>query len=472
MPLEPTDLLIPVVHLVTLLITATSALYVYRQKTTEYPQVRNLLVMVHIFYMGVVSLEFARTFVVVPPGCVSATCLPPLTNAFLTTYTISNTTFVLADVFLLTLVAVAIFYRPNGRRMVDILREVGKHQMGSTLLIVYATYIIIAEGWILAVPSSFQAQVLPNLVGVTEVATSFDPLYLDMLLGILLVFLVYPSGLLLVARRRTGDTQVRRAFTILPIAWVGIGIDLLVFNGYLLNQGIDASSAGYLFAAAAFSATAATFRRATLLSAFFQPGIAPAGIAPPATSFSGRLGLKTEDTLGRVFLMEVDPSSKFEEPIRDFATELGSTQRVLFAFTASGSPVYNALSGLANVRFFTMTRKVSYPKAGDRPEEVMVPSADQSVLLNVLDKAITSNPDLKFAVVFDSVSDLILTSGLEVTYKFLKQANEMLSSSKITAVFLLTLGAHSDREVSVVKSLFSNIVTFIGGLLIMQKGKE
>lgn len=472
MPLEPTDLLIPVVHLVTLLITATSALYVYRQKTTEYPQVRNLLVMVHIFYMGVVSLEFARTFVVVPLGCVSATCLPPLTNAFLATYTISNTTFVLADVFLLTLVAVAIFYRPNGRRMTDILREVGKHQMGSTLLIVYATYIMIAEGWILTVPSSFQAQVLPNLIGTTEVATSFDPLYLDMLLGILLVFLVYPSGLLIYARRRTADTQVRRAFAILPIAWVGIGIDLLVFNGYLLNQGIDASSAGYLFAAAAFSATAATFRRATLLSAFFQPGIAPAGIAPPATSFSGRLDMKTEDTLGRVFLVEVDSSSKFEEPIKDFATELGSTQRILFAFTASGSPVYNALSGLANVRFFTMTRKVSYPKAGDRPEEVMVPSADQSVLLNVLDKAITSNPDLKFGVVFDSVSDLILTSGLEVTYKFLKQANEMLNSSKITAIFLLTQGAHSDREVNVVKSLFSNIVSFSGGLLVMQKGKE
>ncbi|HEV2139249.1 MAG TPA: hypothetical protein VGR53_10455 [Nitrososphaerales archaeon] len=471
MPLEPTDLLIPVVHLVTLLITATSAIYVYRQKTTEYPQVRNLLVMVHIFYMGVVSLEFARTFVVVPPSCVSASCLPSLTDAFLTTYTISNTSFVLADVFLLTLVAVAIFYRPNGRRMTDILREVGKHQMGSTLLIVYATYIIIAEGWILAVPSSFQAQVLPNLIGATEVATSFDPLYLDMLLGILLVFLVYPSGLLIYARRRTGDTQVRRAFAILPIAWVGIGIDLLVFNGYLLNQGIDASSAGYLFAAAAFSATAATFRRATLLSAFFQPGIAPAGIATPSTTFSGRLGLQTEETLRRVFLVEVDSSSKFEEPIKDFANELGSTQRILFAFTASGSPVYNALLGLPNVRFFTMTRKVSYPKPGDIPEEVLVPSADQSVLLNVLDKAITSNPDLKFGVVFDSVSDLILTSGLEVTYKFLKQANEMLNSSKITAVFLLTGGAHSDREVNVVKSLFSNIVASAGGQLVLLKGK-
>ncbi|HUK80716.1 MAG TPA: hypothetical protein VLU91_08675, partial [Nitrososphaerales archaeon] len=297
----------------------------------------------------------------------------------------------------------------------------------------------------------------------------FDPLYLDMLLGILLVFLVYPSGLLVLSRRRTGDSQVRRAFAILPIAWVGIGIDLLIFNGYLLNQGIDASAVGYLFAAAAFSATAATFRRATMLSAFFQPGVAATGIAPPSTTFSGRIGLTTEAALGRVFLLEVDSSSNFEAPIKDLANELGSSQRVVFAFTAAGSPVYTALTGITNVRFFTMTRKVSYPKQGERPDEVLVPSADQSVLLNVLDKAITSNPDLRFGVIFDSVSDLILSSGLEVTYKFLKQANEMLNTHHVTAVFLMTAGAHSEREVNVVKSLFSNIVTYQVGQFAVQK---
>jgi hypothetical protein len=424
------------------------------------------LVMVHLFYMGIVSLEFVRTFVPAP----ASPPIPSVTVFFLSVYTISNTTFVLADVFLLSLVAVAIFYRPNGRRISDILREVGKHQMGATLLMIYAIYIAIAEGFLLATPtSSFQPQILPTLVGSTEVSTAFDPLYLDMLLGILLVFIVYPAGLLMLARRRTSDSQVRRAFAILPIAWVGIGIDLLVFNGYLLNQGIDASAIGYLFAAAAFAATAATFRRATLLSAFFQPGIAPTSMAPPSTTFSGRLGLKPEATRGRVFLLEVDASSKFEEPIKDFANELGSTQMIVYAFTAAGSPISSGLAGMANVRFFTMTRKVSYPKPGERPDEVLVPSADQSVLLNVLDKAITSNPDLRFGVVFDSVSDLILTSGLEVTYKFLKQANEMLNTHHVTAVFLMTAGAHSEREVNIVKSLYSNILSFQGGQVIIQK---
>ena len=257
MVVEPSQLLVPVILLVTLLITAMSSLYVYRQRTTEYPQVRNLLVMVHVFYMGVVALEFARNFVPVSG---------PLTNPFLTVYTISNTSFVLADVLLLTLVAVAIYYRPNGKGMPDILKELGKHQTGATLLGVYVLYIAVAEGYLVAA-QPFTPAPLRNIVGDMVISTQFDQQYLGMLLGILGVFILYPSYLLLAARRRTGDVQVRRAFAILPVAWVGIGIDLLIFNGFLLNPpiSIDASAIGYLFAAVAFSATAATFRRATLL---------------------------------------------------------------------------------------------------------------------------------------------------------------------------------------------------------------
>lgn len=438
----------------------------YRQRASEFPQVRYLLVMVHVFYMGVVLLEFARTFVPAPVDT-----LPLFTQFFLSIYTISNTSFVLADVFLLTLVAVAIFYRPSGKGVSDILKEVRKHRLGAALLIGYSAYIAVAEAYILLVPTAFSAQTLPTIAGTREVATQFDFIYLEMLLGILLVFLVYPTSLLMAARRRTSDAQVRRAFAILPIAWVGIGADLLVFNGYLLNQGIDASSVGYLFAAAAFAVTAATFRRATLLSDFFQPGMVAPTVSPLTATFSGRMGKETADLVGREFLIEVDPSSKFEETIRDYAAELGSKQYILFAFTAGGSPVYNSLSGLPNVRFFTMTRRVSYPKPGERPDEVLVPSADQSVLLNVLDKAVTSNPELKVAVVFDSISDLILTSGLEMTYKFLKQANEMLSRGKVTSIFLMTLGAHAEREVNIVKSLFGSILDYVNGQLTVQKGQ-
>ncbi len=466
MAIDVASLFVPTVHLVTLLITGTSAAFVVRQRTSEYLQVRNLLVIVHILYMAVVSFELVRNFVPVDDGS---------TSFFLGVYTISNTSFVLVDVLLLTLIALAIYYRPTGRDFWGILREVFRHQAQSTFFLVYAAYIAIAEGYLLAaqpfqpIPNPSHPMPLNNILGMPVIATQFNPLYLDMLLGILLIFLAYPSSILLAARSRTKDTQVKRAFAILPIAWVGIGADLLIFNGYLLNSGIDATSIGYLFAAAAFAATASTFRRATLLSAFFLPPTAVPSTPPPATTFSGRVGLTTQSIIGRSYLMEVEPSSKFEESIHDLATELGANQFVVFAFTAKGSPVYNSLMGLSNVRFFTMSTKVSYPKPGESTNEVLVPSGDQAVLLNVLDKAITSNPSLKFGVIFDSVTDLILSSGLETTYKFLKAANEMLSGRDITTVFLLTQGAHAERDVNIVKSLFGNLLNYASGALVVQK---
>ncbi len=465
--MDPTTLLIPAIHLITLVITGMSALYVLRQKTIEYLQVRNLLVMVHIFFMGVVTLELLRDFAVE-------------SSLFMTVYTISGTSFVLADVFLLTLVALAIFYRPKGKGSLDIVREVFRHQTQATFFLLYSIFIAISCG-LLFVPGTFdqQAQAVPNIVGYLQglnqttcepvlsllpkgcqMATQFANFYLEMLLGILLIFIAYPSSLLLMARSRSSDSEVRTAFTVLPIAWVAIGLDLLFFNGYLLNEGIDATAVGYLIAAAVFAVTAATFRRATLLSAFFQPTApmqTPSVI--PVTTFSGRLGLTTDQVLGKEFLLEVNPSVRYEGSIRDLALELGTRQYLIYAFTSRGSPVYNSLSGLQNVRFFTMTTRVSYTKPGDIPTEMLVPN-DQSVLLNVLDKTITANPNLKLGLVFDSITDLILSSGLEKTYKFLKQTIEMTSSHSVTAVFLFTSGAHNERDESVIRSLFSNQLSY------------
>jgi len=45
----------------------------------------------------------------------------------------------------------------------------------------------------------------------------------------------------------------------------------------------------------------------------------------------------------------------------------------------------------------------------------------------------------------------------------------MLSTHGVTAVFLMTAGAHSEREVNVVKSLYSNILVYESGRFTIQK---
>ncbi len=62
---------------------------------------------------------------------------------------------------------------------------------------------------------------------------------------------------------------------------------------------------------------------------------------------------------------------------------------------------------------------------------------------------------------------MILSIGLESTYKFIKQANELLAISKTTALFVLTDSAQGVKETNVVKSLFTESLSYgAGGLLV------
>jgi hypothetical protein len=69
---------------------------------------------------------------------------------------------------------------------------------------------------------------------------------------------------------------------------------------------------------------------------------------------------------------------------------------------------------------------------------------------------VTINPGAKLTVVYDSLSDLLLSMGLQEAYKFIRQANAILNQPNITALFLMTLGAHDEQTVSLIKSLFPN----------------
>ncbi len=102
---------------------------------------------------------------------------------------------------------------------------------------------------VLLIYQPFSIVVLPNLVGNYVYTQIFSSAYLDVLLAVLLVFILYPSTLLFLASRRTKDPTVRRALVVLPIAWIGIGLVILIFNGYLLTiEGVDDSAIAYLLA--------------------------------------------------------------------------------------------------------------------------------------------------------------------------------------------------------------------------------
>jgi len=90
-----------------------------------------------------------------------------------------------------------------------------------------------------------------------------------------------------------------------------------------------------------------------------------------------------------------------------------------------------------------------------------MPENDQTIILDTLGKLFTSVPaEAGIGIIFDSVSDMIVNSGIESCLKFLRRTGEILSGKNVVSVFLLTHGAHEDREVNLIQNLFPNHLLF------------
>jgi archaellum biogenesis ATPase FlaH len=158
-------------------------------------------------------------------------------------------------------------------------------------------------------------------------------------------------------------------------------------------------------------------------------------------------------------LMEADPSVNYERAVKEFAVEMAAGGRLVFAFTSRGSPVYLLLKDVPGLRFFILSES-SYPKPSGGSLEVMVPRSDHSVLLNVMDEAMTHNPKQAKAVIFDNVSSLILDAGFQECYKFLRQMNEILSRGDVISIFLVLSKAHDEKTMNLIKNLYSGQLTY------------
>ena len=433
-------LLYPLVHIITLEITALSAYYIYRQKITAYQYSKSLLLAVHVLFIGVVLFEFLRTAL--------------LSTDFITTYTIGGTTLILADVVLLTLLAVTVYLIPSGIGTKSVLRLLWARKVHVALFASYVAFIVYAGAYLL-VQEPFTSTQASSVTGATVPITVFSSSYLLVLLVVLAIFILYPSSMLFLASRKVKDPSVSRVLNILPIIWSGIGVDLLYFNGYLLSSNLDATPFGYLLASVAFGISALVFRRASLLTAFFEP-IRPTGRVAAEFPFTDRLGVEGTFLNGRTFLFETDPSIAYEQVATDFARQALSTGHTVYAFTAKGSPIFNALRPINGVRFYILSARVTYPKPEENePSQILIPSNDSAVILDLIDKTIAAaEAPARVALIFDSISDMVLSAGFEATYKFVKQVNEATGNGRTAAVYLMTLGAHDEKVVSFIRSLF------------------
>ena len=440
-------LLETLVYLGTIIITSLSAYYVYRQSTASYRYIRNLLILVHLFYAGAVVLEMLRAYVA--------------SAEYMVIYTIGVLSFILFDVVLLTFAALTIYLQPSGTGYKDILRERPASIINGLIFAIDLIFIFFVDIYLILFRPFYTVESV-DVLGVSAPITVFDDFYLLLILVVLILFILYPSTMLLLARRRVSDKEIRLSLMVLPAAWIAIGTEMLIFNGYLLTIGIDATAFGYLFGALAFSLSAVVFSRATVLVGFFE--LKPTKIkSPVAFPFSNRLPDSIINLPGTKTLLEVDSSSNYENAVEDFTSEILGRGYLLFIFTSKGSSVYNKLvSNLGfsgKIKFYILNDRVSYPKATERVDEILVPLYNQPVLLDVVDKTLKS-ATTGVGLIIDSVSDLILSMGFQKCYQFLKLVNEKVSGGEVASMFLITSAGHDENTMALVRGLFANQLSF------------
>jgi len=419
---------------------AIITLGIYRLQGQQIPQYRDakvLLLVTDSVFAVVVLMELGRNFYA--------------TDLYMNFYSTALPMLIFADAVLLTSFAYVVYTRPPETRFVDRLKTfLTKRAIPHGIAIMgFAGYVIFLDLY-LAVSRAYTIASLRNLAGGTTLGPVYSTGGLELSLPIVLLFLIYPTALLLLAARKISDRAARRGIALFTLGWLAVG-PAIFLNALFAGQGYDVGAIGFLVVSVAFIPHSTVFRGTAGLASFFGP---VRQVMPEAHPFTNRLGRGEAWMRGNVVLMQYEPTARFEEAVRDFVVEEISGGTPTYIFTSRGSPIHSILSKVPEARFFLMTESVSYPRTGETPSEILIPRNDQAVTLDVLERAIRSDPGSSVALVFDGVSDLILYDSVEKAYKFLKQVNEVLGESKATALFLMTFGTADNKSTRVVMSLF------------------
>jgi len=175
--------------------------------------------------------------------------------------------------------------------------------------------------------------------------------------------------------------------------------------------------------------------------------------------FSGSIGLDHEGVIGRKILLEFDPVSGYEKAVDSLAKENMANVEPIFVFTSKIGSIHTHLAKQSAVKFFLTSISTSVPKSYSE-NEVLLPAKNMPLILDALNKVLETYVDANVCFVFDILSELLTSMGREKTFIFLRHALEMLSSEKITSLFLLNTSAHDPKTVSILKNLFDNQLAY------------
>jgi hypothetical protein len=476
-----------------LLIALSSAFYTYRQRLTSYQLTRDFFFLIYIVVVGLMLSDLLRILTESP--------------AYLSVYPLFSFGFGFIEAILLLTAAVGVYLRPNGSSYRLLLKDVRKHSMHFLMFLLFIVGTVSVEAY-LAIYRPYTVVTAHDFAGGTIAAVTYSTTA-SVAVGILFFFfLAYPVGLLIAGALRVQNPQMKMAQLLLGIGFAVSSAVYVLSELLLFAFGIDTMAIAYLALSAFFAIIASNFRTAAVFAGFVTAVSvdAPQERAPSSLSSRAEQGLASSPGNGRASsvtqsmtpgrgrsplllrkgelnLLEVDTSIVYEKTLRELVADFLAEDQAVFLISAKGSRMHVFFSEVSGVKLYTMSGSTRYiAPSMTRSDEVNIPLFDTGVLLEVLGRTVglpsgpsssapspsssSSYPDTSSGstsaegrgvlIILDSISDLVLYSGFLETYKFLREVAEMASETKATLLFLLFAGAHDEREVMAIRSVFAS----------------
>jgi hypothetical protein len=175
--------------------------------------------------------------------------------------------------------------------------------------------------------------------------------------------------------------------------------------------------------------------------------------------FSSSISLDHERLIGCSILLEFDPVSDYEKVVDSLAKESMANVEPIFVFTSNTSPIYTYLANRSTINFFLTSLSTSTPQSTSK-NTLLLPAKNIPLILDAISKVLETYKDANICFVFDILSELLITVGRERTLNFLHHALDILSSKKITSLFLLNPSAHEAEQVSHLRNFFSSQLVY------------
>ncbi|MGD0330931.1 MAG: hypothetical protein ABSB40_10940 [Nitrososphaeria archaeon] len=162
-----------------------------------------------------------------------------------------------------------------------------------------------------------------------------------------------------------------------------------------------------------------------------------------------------EDVKESQILLMFSARSNYPERVKDFVMECIANGEKLYVFTRKESNLYLDIKDVAGIDFLFLspsTSKILKESEGKR----IVPVSDLSQMLGLL--ITIKNSDETSAVIFDSLTDVLLLTSFEQTYKATRHALDIIANSKTHSMFLINKDVHDKNTLSAFEILFKVVL--------------